>query len=88
MRPFPEPLFDGRFNLVQQRRVGERHLKMVLSPMQDSQRSIDAIAFNVSKEDWPAKSVSEIEIAYRMSVNEFRGVVNLQLMVEQILAST
>ncbi|MFL2855510.1 MAG: single-stranded-DNA-specific exonuclease RecJ [Pseudohongiellaceae bacterium] len=85
---FPEPLFDGRFNLVQQRRVGERHLKMVLSPMQDSQRSIDAIAFNVSKEDWPAESVGEIEIAYRMSVNEFRGVVNLQLMVEQILAST
>ena len=85
---FPEPLFDGRFNLVQQRRVGEHHLKMVLSPMQDSQRSIDAIAFNVSNEDWPAKSVSEIEIAYRMSVNEFRGVVNLQLMVEQILAST
>ncbi|MED5412309.1 MAG: single-stranded-DNA-specific exonuclease RecJ [Pseudomonadota bacterium] len=84
---FPEPLFDGRFNLVQQRRIGERHLKMVLSPMQDSQRTVDAIAFNVSDEDWPAESVSEIEIAYRMSVNEFRGVINLQLMVEKIFAS-
>ena len=27
---FPEPLFHGEFELVQQRRVGERHLKMLL----------------------------------------------------------
>ncbi|NKB32172.1 MAG: single-stranded-DNA-specific exonuclease RecJ [Pseudomonadales bacterium] len=84
---FPEPVFDGRFNLIQQRKVGERHLKMVLSPIQDPQRSIDAIAFNVAEEDWPGDSATEIEIAYRLSVNEFRGTVTLQLMVEHILAS-
>ncbi len=84
---FPEPLFDGRFNLLQQRRVGERHLKMVLSPVQDPQRVIDGIAFNVDAEDWPDETATEIEIVYRLSVNEFRGAVNLQLMVEHILAS-
>lgn len=83
---FPEPLFDGRFNLLQQRRVGQKHLKMVLSPTQDPQRAIDAIAFNVADEDWPEEATSEIEIAYRLSVNEFRGTVSLQLMVEHFLA--
>ena len=84
---FTEPLFDGRFNLIQQRRVGERHLKMVLSPIEDQARIIDAIAFNVATEDWPADSASEVEIAYRLAINEFRGAVNLQLIVEHLLAS-
>ena len=49
--------------------------------------TIDAIAFNVAAEDWPSESTNEIEIAYRLDVNEFRGAVNLQLLVEQVLAS-
>lgn len=84
---FPEPLFDGRFNLISQRKVGENHLKMVLSPLEEKQRAIDAIAFNVSAEDWPSPDATEIELAYRMDINEFRGNTNLQLMVEQIIAA-
>ncbi|MFK7864938.1 MAG: single-stranded-DNA-specific exonuclease RecJ [Pseudohongiellaceae bacterium] len=83
---FPEPLFDGRFHLISQRKVGENHLKLVLSPLDEKQRAIDAIAFNVAAEDWPAQEATEIEIAYRMDVNEFRGNISLQLMVEQIIA--
>jgi single-stranded-DNA-specific exonuclease len=83
---FPEPLFDGRFNLIGQRKVGENHLKMVLSPLGDNQYAIDAIAFNVDAEDWPAQSATEIEIAYRLDINEFRGNMTLQLMVEKILS--
>src|SRR5690606_195197 len=44
---FPEPLFDGEFFLVQQRLVGEKHLKLVLTLDAGSQELIDAIAFNV-----------------------------------------
>lgn len=84
---FEEPLFDGRFNLIRQRRLGGKHLKMVLSPIQDRQRIVDAIAFNVSGEDWPAEDVTEIEVVYRLEANEFRGSENLQLKVEQILAA-
>ena len=84
---FEEPLFDGRFNLIRQRRLGGKHLKMVLSPIQDEQRIVDAIAFNVSGEDWPAEDVREIEVVYRLEANEFRGSENLQLRVEQILAA-
>ena len=83
---FPEPVFDGRFKLVQHRRVGERHLKMVLSPVEAPERIIDAIAFNVNEAQWPTDHTSEIEIAYRMEINEFRGNQTLQLMVEHILA--
>lgn len=83
---FPEPVFDGRFNLIQQKQVGEFHLKMTLSPVEDSERLIDAIAFNVKETDWPDKRTKEIEVAYRLSVNEFRGTANLQLVVEHILA--
>ena len=84
---FEEPLFDGRFNLIEQRRLSGNHLKMVLSPKQDAQRVVDAIAFNVSEEDWPAEKVTEIEIVFRIDANEFRGTETLQLKVEQILAA-
>ena len=29
---FPEPLFDGEFKILQQKLVGEKHLKMLLEP--------------------------------------------------------
>ena len=83
---FPEPLFDGRFNLINHRRVGENHLKLTLSPLTAPQQSLDAIAFNVASEKWPGADVSEIEIAYRLQINEFRGQQTVQLMVEHILA--
>ena len=76
---FPEPCFDGYFEIVQQRIVGERHLKMVLSPS-GSGRQIDAIAFNqTAGETCPG---DEIHAAYRLDVNEFRGSVSPQLIVE------
>jgi len=82
---FPEPVFDGKFNVIQQRRVGDNHLKLMLSPLQAPQQSIDAIAFNIDEEHWPAPDMSHIEIAYRLDINEFRGNQSLQLMVEHIL---
>lgn len=83
---FPEPVFDGKFKVIQQRRVGENHLKLVLAPAEAPQQTIDAIAFNIDEQDWPAPDMSDIEIAYRLDINEFRGNQSLQLMVEHILA--
>ena len=84
---FPEPTFHGRFKLQQQRRLGDNHLKMVLSPLGDDGFLVDAIAFGVSEADWPASSATEIELAYRLNINEFRGARTLQLMVEHLLGS-
>ncbi len=82
---FPEPVFDGVFNVIQQRKVGENHLKLVLSPQQAPQQAVDAIAFNIDPQNWPSPQMSRIEIAYRLDINEFRGLQSLQLMVEHIL---
>jgi single-stranded-DNA-specific exonuclease len=57
----------------------------MLSPLQAPQQTIDAIAFNIDEEHWPAPDMSHIEIAYRLDINEFRGNQSLQLMVEHIL---
>ncbi len=84
---FPEPVFHGRFRLQQQRRLGANHLKMVLSPLDDEAVIIDAIAFAVSEEEWPEATATEIELAYRLSINEFRGNRTVQLMVERLLQS-
>ena len=83
---FPEPLFDGRFNLVQHRKVGENHLKMMLSPTDDPSVTLDAIAFNVEAGHWPDQNSSEIEIIYRIETNHFQGNISLQLVVEHILS--
>ncbi|WP_371195671.1 single-stranded-DNA-specific exonuclease RecJ [Glaciecola sp. SC05] len=78
---FEEPLFDDEFTLVSHRIVGEKHLKMVV---QKQQQVFDAIAFNIDPEEWPNPEVSKVHLAYRLDVNEFRGQVNVQLMVSCI----
>lgn len=77
---FPEPLFDGVFTVVQQRIVGEKHLKLVLSP--DGDRMLDAIAFNVDTARWPDEYVDRLRLAYRLDCNYFRGQEQVQLMIE------
>jgi single-stranded-DNA-specific exonuclease len=80
---FPEPMFDGRFTLVQQRLVGEKHLKLVLSPL-GSGLLLDAIAFNIDPTYWPNQVVTEVEIVYRLDVNDYRGQQSVQLVIEQL----
>ncbi|MCK7595663.1 single-stranded-DNA-specific exonuclease RecJ [Microbulbifer sp. CAU 1566] len=80
---FPEPEFDGEFLLLQQRIVGERHLKMVVAPLSAPQLALDAIAFNIDADFWPAQ-VEKVQLAYKLDINEFRGRQSLQLMVSQI----
>lgn len=78
---FPEPSFHGEFRLLQQRIVGQRHLKMVLQEPQTG-LALDAIAFNVDTEVWPNTDIQRVQLVYKLDVNEFRGQRNLQLMVD------
>ena len=80
---FPEPVFDGKFSIVSQRLVGDKHLKLVLS-QPGSGQVLDAIAFNVDLDDWPNQAVEQIDIAYRLDVNEYRGQRTVQLVVEHL----
>lgn len=83
---FAAPLFDGEFEVLQQRLVGSKHLKLVVAPVAEPERSIDAIAFFVDTDTWPNHEVRRVHLAYSLDVNEFRGVQSPQLIVEQIQA--
>lgn len=83
---FPEPVFDGVFEIVQQRIVGQKHLKLVLVKDQKTKSIIDAIAFNVDVDEWPNENTQFAKIAYKMDINEFRGKRSLQLIIDYIEA--
>jgi len=77
---FPEPVFDGQFDVVHARVVGEKHVKFVLR-LPGSRSMIDAIAFYVERPDsWLGSR--RINAAYRLAVNEFRNVRGAQLVIE------
>lgn len=82
---FPEPTFHGKFRLLEQRLVGEKHLKLVLQTEQGGV-SVEGIAFNVDLQQWPNPNIRYAELAYRLDVNEYRGRESLQLMVEHLVA--
>lgn len=81
---FEEPLFDGVFQLKSQRIVGKNHLKMVVA--QDGVE-FDAIAFNVDLNLWPNKQARQVNMAYRLDINEFRGQISVQLLVQALQAA-
>ncbi len=77
---FPEPLFDGEFEVAQRRIVGEKHLKLVLRPVGGA-REIDAIAFGLADPGaW--LDCRNLRAAYRLDVNEFRDNRIAQLRIE------
>ena len=67
---------------MHQRIVGDKHLKLVLSPDGAPDRLLDAIAFNVDTDAWPNPGAERVEVAYRLDCNYYRGEERLQLMVE------
>lgn len=81
---FPEPVFDGEFLLLQQKLVGEKHLKMTLAIDPAGQQLVDAIAFNIDPKIWPNAQIQKVRAAFKLDINEFRGNTNLQLLVDYL----
>jgi single-stranded-DNA-specific exonuclease len=82
---FPEPLFDGEFEVRGSRVIGERHLKFqVVAP--EGRGSFDAIAFNhVDPNEKFSAPVGKRRLVYRLGTNDYQGVRRLQLVVEHLL---
>lgn len=80
---FPEPVFDGEFDVIDSRIVGEQHLKLRLSPPGNG-AVLDAIAF-YQADRCQVTTGDRVQIAYRLDVNEYRGERNVQLVVEHIV---
>lgn len=83
---FPEPVFHGKFRLLQQRLLGEKHLKIVLQASDG--KLLDAIWFNCDYKAWPNPNIQWVELAYQLDINEFRDQQNLQLMVKHMVATS
>jgi single-stranded-DNA-specific exonuclease len=87
---FPEPMFDGCFEVRNVRILGERHLKLeVQSVSSDGPlggSSCEAIAFrHFDHDDAPhVQPDSRVELAYRLDVNRYNGSERLQLVVEYL----
>ena len=72
---YPEPLFDGTFDLLAWRVVGERHLKMELGV---GGRRLNAIEFG----GWDGvQPLPRLRIAYRLAPDDYRGGDAIQLVV-------
>jgi single-stranded-DNA-specific exonuclease len=80
---FPEPLWSGDFEVVEQRTVGEKHLKMRVRPA-DGENTIDAIAFNQA--GLPLRGL--VRLVYRLDVNEYRGIQSPQQSITDLTERT
>jgi single-stranded-DNA-specific exonuclease len=77
---FPEPLFDNYFEVLDQRLVGQFHLKLTLAH-QDGGECVDAIAFQVDLKAWPNHRARTIHAAYRLDTNTYNDRTKLQLVI-------
>ncbi|MFD0738143.1 single-stranded-DNA-specific exonuclease RecJ [Lysobacter koreensis] len=77
---FPEPQFDGEFEVLATRVVGERHLKLELGLVKPGHAGLrlNAIEFGGWNGVVPA---GRIRIAYRLEPDDYRGGNAIQLVV-------
>jgi single-stranded-DNA-specific exonuclease len=80
---FSEPIFDGEFVIHQQRLLADKHLKLLLEPV-NSSILIEGIAFNVNRLEWPDHSIKKVKIVYHLDVDEFRGNQAVKLLIRHL----
>lgn len=81
---FPEPSFDGLFELIDRRIVGQAHLKMKVRE-RASGRTLGAIAFNHGDGDYAVGDL--LHLVYRLAVDDYGSRPAAQLIVEHVFAS-
>ncbi len=79
---FPEPCFDNVFEVLDQRLVGQHHLKLTLNSL-DSQQ-VEAIVFNVDLNQWPNHRAKYIHVVFKLDINFYRGKSSLQLIIDHL----
>ncbi|HSO80989.1 single-stranded-DNA-specific exonuclease RecJ [Thiocapsa sp.] len=79
---FPEPRFDGTFDVLSARLVGERHLKLRLARPAAEDGPIEAIGFNLGEHI--SEAGGAVRLAYRLDVNDYRGNRSAQLILEHL----
>ena len=80
---FPEPLFDGRFLIVDEKVLAGKYIKFSLMP-EHSDKVLDAVTFSIDLDTWPFQKCELAHVVYRLDINQFRERRKLQLIIEQI----
>ncbi len=82
---FPEPVFDGEFDVVEARNVGDRHLKLWLRAAAATQ-PVEAIAFGYFDEPEARRpdAGARLSLAYRLQSSSFGGTPHAELLVEHV----
>jgi len=80
---FPEPLFDGEFDVLDWRIVGEAHLRMRLR-RDGRAEPIEAMWFGGYAGTSPP---SRVRVVYALDVNEWNGTRKLQLLARHVEAA-
>ena len=81
---FPAPTFDGGFEVMDHRILGERHLKLTLG-LPATGGIIDAIHFNAAVATLPQR-IRRVQGIYRLEVNVWQGRRNPQLVFQHLVA--
>ncbi|HAC34233.1 MAG TPA: single-stranded-DNA-specific exonuclease RecJ [Gammaproteobacteria bacterium] len=79
---FDSPRFDGQFQLVSSRLVGDNHLQMVLR-WPDSNRQVKAIAFGVA-DQFDLQPEQRLHLLYQPQINSWNGNNSAELLIERI----
>lgn len=84
---FPQPLFDGEFEIVESRVVGQRHLKFWARPATFS-RPIEGIAFGYFTDPAapPIEKGCRVRLAYRLDTSDFGGALRPEMKAEMVEA--
>ncbi|MEY1661407.1 single-stranded-DNA-specific exonuclease RecJ [Isoalcanivorax beigongshangi] len=80
---FAPPLFDGEFEVLNARVVGERHLKLTLG-LPDTGAVVDAIHFGAD-EALLAQQPTRVQGLYRLEVNQWQGRRSVQLVFQHLI---
>ncbi len=78
---FPEPAFEGEFQVLKHRIVGENHLKLTLRKDNET-TPVQAIAFRIDVEQWLSQPAQKIRAVYKPDVNDYFNVAELQLLIQ------
>ena len=79
---FPQPIFYGEFEIAQQSLMKEKHLRLLVKPLDSESNSaptkpLTAVWFNRTQ-SLPSKA----KLAYRLVTDRYQGQARVQLMIE------
>ena len=78
---FPEPLFDGVFEVAAHQIMKGHHLKLWLRPP-GIEQPVEAVAFRRAGDFTPG--TTRLRVAYKLDAHEWRGARRLQLRIEHL----